>query len=289
MPELPEVETVRLDLEREVVGRCILSAWARPPDGLSPMILPDPEAFVAATRGARVLAATRYGKQLDLPLDTGWHLLAHLGMTGRLTIQRAEPGPSFPPADRHVWAALTMEPGWLGGDVLIFRDPRRLGVLEVTQSPRFRERLGVDPFDPAFDPEMVAEAIARRHAPIKMVLLDQRIVAGLGSIYADELCFIAGVYPTTPASDVPRDRLAMIVREMRPLLERAIAARGATIDGSPYRDLFGVAEEFRPQAYGRGGKPCPRCGTTMERARVGGGQRGRSYTYCPACQPAPQL
>jgi formamidopyrimidine-DNA glycosylase len=191
----------------------------------------------------------------------------------------------MPPEDRHIWAVLTLEPASGKGNLLTYRDPRRFGVLEVTRKPEFRERLGVDPFDAAFDPDAVAAAMARRRAPIKMVLLDQRIVAGLGSIYADELCFLAGVYPTTPACDVPADRLAIIVNQMRPLLERAIAARGATIQGSPYRDVFGVAEEFRPQAYGRGGLPCTRCGTTMEWARVGGGKNGRSYTYCPVCQP----
>src|SRR5215207_4352026 len=172
MPELPEVETVRRGLKRGAVGRRITRSWVRPPDRLRVIVRPDPETFVRATQGARILAAERYGKQLDLPLDNGWHLLAHLGMTGRLQLSQGAGEMDEGPVDRHVWAALALEPnGQRKDDLLVYRDPRRFGVIEVSEQPTFRERLGVDPFDARFDPELVAREIARRRAPIKMVLL----------------------------------------------------------------------------------------------------------------------
>jgi formamidopyrimidine-DNA glycosylase len=287
MPELPEVETVRQGLERGVVGRRITRTLVRPPDGLSLMVRPDTGTFIRATEGARILAAERYGKQLDLPLDNGWHLLTHLGMTGRLQLQQNDGTLEAETLERHVWAALALEPHGQGnGDLLVYHDPRRFGVIEVSERPTFRERMGVDPFDARFDPDLVASEMARRRAPIKMVLLDQRLIAGIGSIYADELCAIAGVHPGTRACDVSAEKLATIATQVRPLLQEAIAARGATLERSPYQDLFGVAKAFQPRAYGRGGKPCTACGTTMAWARLGAGKRGRSYTYCPACQPA---
>jgi formamidopyrimidine-DNA glycosylase len=288
MPELPEVETVRRNLERGAVGRRITRTWVRPPDGLRVIVRPDPETFVLATEGARIVAAERYGKQLDLPLDNGWHLLAHLGMTGRLQLQPAAAELEVELLDRHVWAALALAPDVQEiDDLLIYRDPRRFGVVEVSERPTFRDRLGVDPFDAQFDADRVVNEMARRRAPIKMVLLDQRLIAGIGSIYADELCSLGGVHPATRSCDVPPEKLAMIVAQVRPLLAQAIAARGATLERSPYQDLFGVGKTFQPRAYGRAGKPCLSCGTTMVRERLGAGKRGRSYTYCPACQPAP--
>jgi formamidopyrimidine-DNA glycosylase len=286
MPELPEVETVRRILEQGAVGRRVIRTRVRPPDGLRLMVRPDPNTFVWATEGTRILAAERYGKQLDLPLDNGWHLLAHLGMTGRLQLQKGDDALDDGPLAPHVWAAFAFESDdGRTGDLLVYRDPRRFGVIEVSERPTFRERLGVDPFDARFDPDRIAHQIARRRAPIKTVLLDQQLIAGIGSIYADELCALAGVHPATRACDLPPDRLAVILAQMRPVLEQAIAARGATLERSPYQDLFGVGKAFRPRAYGRSGKPCLSCGTTMERARLGSGKRGRSYTYCPACQP----
>jgi formamidopyrimidine-DNA glycosylase len=286
MPELPEVETVRRGLEQGAVGRRITSTWVRGPDGRRVVVRPDPETFVRATEGARILAAVRYGKQLELPLDNGWHILAHLGMTGRFQLQRRIEEADGEPPDRHIWAALSLAPdGPKPDDLLIYRDPRRFGVIEVSELPDFRERLGVDPFDARFDPDRVMGEIARRRAPIKMVLLDQQLIAGIGSIYADELCALAGVHPATRACDVSHTKLGLIVSQVRPLLERAIAARGATLERSPYQDIFGVGRAFQPRAYGRSGKPCLTCGATMEWSRIGAGKRGRSYTYCPACQP----
>ncbi len=286
MPELPEVETVRRVVARGVVGRRVAAAWVRPPDRHRLMVRPDAPTFKRATEGVRILSIERYGKQLDFPLDNGWHLLIHLGMTGRLELHQASGSLDAMEHPRHVWAALQLEPDpAIAHDLLIYRDPRRFGVVEVAERPDFRARMGVDPFDERFDPRQVALAIGKRRAPIKMVLLDQRIIAGLGSIYADELCFAAGIHPETRACDVPAERLAALVAEIRPMLERAIAGEGARLDRSPYQDLFGRVGTFNPRAYGRGGKPCVACGTPMQSARVGEGRRGRSYAYCPACQP----
>lgn len=288
MPELPEVETLRRQLLPWLVGRRIERAWIRPPDGRRAVVRPDPDRVRRVAEGATLLGIDRHGKRLDLKLDNGCHLLVHLGMTGRLELRAVSVAASADRLPPHSWIALALGPHRLTDRaLLVYRDPRRLGSIEAAEHPFDRRQIGIDPFDPDFDPAIIAAQIARRRAPIKSVLLNQHLIAGLGSIYADELCFLAGVNPRTPAAQVPRESLARMLSEVRPLLQRAIAGHGATLDRSPYQDIFGTARTFLPRAYGRAGEPCVSCGAGMVRERLGNGSRGRTYTYCPVCQPSP--
>jgi formamidopyrimidine-DNA glycosylase len=145
--------------------------------------------------------------------------------------------------------------------------------------------MGPEPLDDDFDAEALACELQRHKVMIKAALLDQRRVAGLGNIYADEVCFEAGVHPAVRASDLSLDQLRRIVACMRPILERAIAARGATLKDGGYQDLFGQFGEFIPKAYGNTGSPCVTCGIAIEHGKLGHGKGARSYHFCPACQP----
>ena len=276
MPELPEVETVRRQLEPQIVGRRILHSWARLPRITRPSI----EDFVAGTQGQTVLAARRRGKQLYFPLEGGANLLLHLGMTGRLHVEDAESDFDADALHKHIHAVLRLD----NARQLVFTDPRTFGGVGVSQNLDFLNAYGPEPLDDDFDQSAMAQSLAKRSVKIKAALLDQKLVSGLGNIYADEICFLAGVHPATPANAVPMEKLKLIVSHMKPVLERAIANRGATLKDGGYQDTFGEYGAFIPDAYGQTGKPCRICGTSIERGTLGPGKSARSYHFCPKCQ-----
>jgi formamidopyrimidine-DNA glycosylase len=150
------------------------------------------------------------------------------------------------------------------------------------------QQMGPEPLDLDFDEAALVNKLRIRSAKIKAAILDQKLVAGLGNIYADEVCFLAGVHPATPANQVPLKKLKVLVSQMRPVLERAIAARGATLKDGGYQDTFGQFGEFIPQAYGRTGEECNNCGTPIERGVLGASKTARSYHFCPKCQKLPK-
>lgn len=284
MPELPEVETIRRTLAPHLVGQTVREIWLWRPSvwrGKPPRLL----------QGRRVLALTRRGKHLFFHLDGGCSLTlhAHLGMTGRLLYRASRPpvvsdrlatserpAASEPP-EKHVQAVLLFEEGELH-----FRDVRRFGYLELTGEEEIVSslRLGPEPLDPDFGPAVLAASFQGRRAPVKALLLDQRLLAGVGNIYADESLHRAGISPWRPAGELgpeERERLAGALREV---LEEAIAWRGTTF--SDYRDGEGQPGGFasRLRVYGREGEPCPRCGHPVVRQRLG----GRGTYFCPHCQ-----
>lgn len=279
MPELPEAETLRLQLEPLIVGQRIQRSWARLPR----RTFPDIDQFIRLSSNTRLIAAKRRGKQIYFPLENGWSFLVHLGMSGRLHLE-SDPGGagsmSFPPDRKHVHAALLFE----NGSQLLFTDPRTFGAVGVSRDLPFLQELGPEPLDANFDEAALVAQLKKRTAKIKSVLLDQKTVAGLGNIYADELCFLARVHPATPANQVPRQKLRFLVSQMKPVLERAIAARGATLKDGGYQDLFGTSGEYFPLAYGRTGEPCQECSTSIERGKLGLGKSARSFHFCPNCQ-----
>ncbi len=277
MPELPEVETTARSLRPHLAGRAIVGV--RAPDYL-PLIAPyRGEEFVAALLGCRVREVGRRGKYLLLFLEDGRVLSVHLGMSGRLLFL-----PRGTPSDRHTHAVLELE----GGQALHFRDPRKFGRIRLLSAEAYvalDRRLGPEPLSPAFTQEVLAERL-RRHprARLKALLLDQRFLAGLGNIYADEALFRAGLHPLRPAQ-LSGEEIARLHRAIREVLEEAIAAEGTTLADRGF--LFGAGEEGRfaerLQVYGRAGQPCPRCTTTLRREYV----LGRSSTFCPCCQSPP--
>jgi formamidopyrimidine-DNA glycosylase len=271
VPELPEVETVVRDLRPRVVGRCI----ERVRVGKHPLRRPWQARWTKALAQRRVEAARRRGKWIVLDLDGGGHLVVHLGMTGQFTVVSS----AEPMAD-HVHAIFSLD----DGRELRFRDVRRFGSLtlfaDADQLHEFFETagLGPEPFDLPAD--YWRERLAAMDRCLKAVLLDQRVVAGVGNIYADESLFQAQLHPAQTARSLSAGDADRLRQAIAAVLNQAIARRGSSIrdyvGGSGLRGEF--QNEFR--VYGRTGQPCPRCQTAIERLRLA----GRSTHFCPKCQ-----
>lgn len=280
MPELPEAETVRRQLEPQIVGSKIQVAWARLPRRTFPSIAE----FIENMQGARIVSAKRRGKQIYFPLDNGLNFLVHLGMTGRLHVEEngaaLEPSTLEDSLPKHVHAILQFE----DNRQLVFTDPRTFGAVGVTRELPFLTAMGPEPLDEDFDESALVAKLKMRRVPIKAAILDQKIVAGLGNIYADEVCFLARIHPLTKACDVSIAKLKVLVAHMKPVLERAIEARGATLKDGGYQDIFGAFGEYIPLAYGNTGQPCNVCETPMQRGVLGPGKSARSFHFCPNCQ-----
>jgi formamidopyrimidine-DNA glycosylase len=267
MPELPEVETIRAQLEPRLVGRTLELVSILDPRLTRPL---DPREVAAELEGTRVVAVERRGKYLVLRLSTGAALLVHLRMTGSF---------GFEPTS-HERAVLVLE----GGDRLVYRDVRRFGTWLVVDAvelePYLSAKNGPEPLSPRFTSAWLAEQLSRRRAPLKAVLLDQRVVAGLGNIYADEALWRARLNPMRRANEVEPEDVPRLQRAIRVALRKGIARQGASLRdyAKPDGATGAMQEEFR--AYGREGEPCPRCGTPIAKTRVG----GRGTWYCPHCQ-----
>ena len=274
MPELPEVETVARSLRPRIVGRTIAGF-----DLLDRTLLrAGGRRGLEALRGRLVLGVRRRGKMLLVELDGGRTLVFHLKMTGQVLF--AGEGT---PRDKHVRLAVRFADG---RDELRFRDVRRFGFLLCLDGPPESAcgelaRLGPEPL--AVGPAEFAAILRGRKGRIKSVLLDQRRLAGIGNIYADEMLFAAGIHPEKPASSIGPGAVERLHGSMRRILESAIAAGGSTL--RDYRDADGQAGGFQSdhRVYGRTGKPCPVCGEPVRMRRVG----GRSSHFCPKCQPRP--
>jgi formamidopyrimidine-DNA glycosylase len=276
LPELPEVETVAADLRPHLVGRTITACEVRFPTIVRH---PEPERFAALLTGRRIEAVTRRGKYILHHLDGPGEptlLVVHLGMTGQW---RCVP-PETPEPD-HLHAVLTLD----DGRQLRYRDARRFGRLLLgTESElvaaRKLPRLGPEPLDPAFTGADLYRRLHVRRAPLKALLLDQMVVAGVGNIYADESCFRARVRPDRPASSLSRRAVGRLHDALAELLAEAIVNRGSSVDS--YRDAWGEMgqEQELLQVYGRGGEPCVRCGRPLAVVRLA----GRTTVFCRRCQ-----
>lgn len=273
MPELPEVEVTRQSLAPRIEGAVIVaSRWGKPlrwPLGCAP------EALVGLTVGG----VQRRGKYLWLALQSGGvpagGLLLHLGMSGALHF-----GGAAPPGDHDHFDLVTTQ------GTLRLTDPRRFGSvvwsasLQVDPAAKLLSRLGLEPFDPAFDGPYLHAALARRRQAIKPVLLSGDIVVGAGNIYACEALFVAGIDPRTASQRLSRPRATRLSEAVRAILAQAIALGGSTL--RDFRDAHGMAGAFQQVAnvYGRQGLPCNICATPIRRVVQG----QRSTFFCPACQ-----
>jgi formamidopyrimidine-DNA glycosylase len=274
MPELPEVETVRARLEPKLVGRRLEQVEVYDARLTRPF---DPAEVAAELQGERVAALDRRGKYLVVRFESGRVLLIHLRMTGQLLHTNGGPPPA---ADPHRRAVVRLDDG---SDV-IYRDVRRFGTWLLVEpgelDPYLSARVGGEPLGPAFTSKRLAEALAGRRAPVKAVLLDQRRLAGVGNIYADEALWRARIHPLRPAGELRDDEIRALRRGIRSALKAGIARQGATL--STYRTPEGgrgrMQHEFK--VYGRAGEPCDRCGTPIEKIRAA----GRGTWYCHACQ-----
>ncbi|RYX83554.1 bifunctional DNA-formamidopyrimidine glycosylase/DNA-(apurinic or apyrimidinic site) lyase [bacterium] len=275
MPELPEAETVRSQVEPHVVGATIIESWAKTPHLTSPSV----SEFIERTRGQKIVAAKRRGKQIYFPLENGDNLLVHLGMTGKLSI---EDDSEWKPEElhRHVHGVWRLS----NGKRWVFTDPRTFGELAVSRDLPFLTKMGPEPLDEDFPVEELVEKLGRKNVKIKAAILDQSLIAGLGNIYADEACFRARIHPETRASAISEDKLRELLGHMRPILEEAIQGRGSTLKDGGYQDANGDYGTFRPQMYGRTGLPCVICETPVQRGVLGASKSARSFHFCPSCQ-----
>lgn len=274
MPELPEVETIRQRLAPLVEGRTLERVSILDPRVTRPLA---PEEVAAELEGEVVAKLDRRGKYLIFRFESGRALLIHLRMTGNLLH-----GPNGAATDDpHRRAVVTLD----DGSDITYRDVRRFGtwlLLEQGEDePYLAERLGGEPLASSFTARALASRVARRRAPIKAALLDQRTVAGMGNIYADEALWDARVHPLRPAGGLNPDELRRLRRSIRRALEKGIERQGTTL--SDYRTPDGGrgAMQHELKVYGRDGKPCHRCGTPIEKIRVA----GRGTWLCPKCQP----
>jgi formamidopyrimidine-DNA glycosylase len=269
MPELPEVETIANGLNKRVAGDRIDSVWV----GSKPEPLKSPAAEISvALEGAQVERVRRVGKHIvfDLASSAGqdkrqW--IVHLGMTGKMLVATAE---NETPKHTHLVARLA------SGRELRFVDPRRFGRLEVRASDFSGP--GAEPLQ--IGVEEFARLFHRSKAPVKAALLNQKLLHGVGNIYADEALFRAHVRPRRRANSLTRPELRKLHAALQKVLQAAIAAGGSSI--SDYVDADGEAGFFQIQhrAYGREGKPCMRCKTPIKKIVVA----GRGTHYCPRCQ-----
>ena len=273
MPELPEVETVRLRLEPAVVGRRFEAVEIADPRLTRPE---DPRLVEAELVGERVEALDRRGKYLIFRFESGRGLLVHLRMTGSF---RHAPGDGLPD-DPYRRAVVRLDDG---SDVA-YRDVRRFGtwlLLEPDELPPYLEaRVGREPLTAAFTAKRLAERLHGRRAPIKAALLDQRTLAGMGNIYVDEALWRARIHPLRPAGELTLDEVKRIHRGVRQALQAGLARQGATLRDYVTPDGAAGAMQHEFKVYGRAGEPCDRCGTPIEKTHAG----GRGTWYCPHCQ-----
>ncbi len=274
MPELPEVETVRRQLEPALVGRRFDQVSIDDPRLVRPY---EPAEVAAELEGERVAAVERRGKYLVVRFESGRVLLIHLRMTGSLL---CAPSGSLPD-DPHRRAVVRLEDG---SDVA-YRDVRRFGtwlLLEPDETePYLAARVGEEPLETLFTAARLDERLAGRRTSLKAALLDQRTLAGMGNIYVDEALWLARLNPLRPAAGLDRNELRRLHRGIRAALEHGLARQGSTLRDYRLPDGSGgsMQDEFR--VYGRRDEPCDRCGTLITRTQVA----GRTTWFCPTCQP----
>jgi formamidopyrimidine-DNA glycosylase len=286
MPELPEVETVRRGLKPVLEGARLVHVLARRPD----LRFPLPDDFRARLEGATVQSLERRAKYLLARLDTGETLVMHLGMTGRFDIEAkgavtrpgvfVRPGPE---GAKHAHVVFDTD----AGHRIVYCDPRRFGFMGLVPTTHLTEHpwflgMGPEPLGSLFDAVSLAKSLAGRSQAIKTLLLDQRIVAGLGNIYVCEALHRAHISPLKPGGKVAKARLAALVDAIRSVLEEAIDAGGSTLRDFASTDGALGYFQHRFRAYGREDQPCLTrgCRGVIRRTVQG----ARSTFYCPVCQ-----
>lgn len=273
MPELPEVETIRADLARQLAGRQFTGAevfWERT------IARPAAARFGPMLAGRRIVEIGRRGKFLVFGLDQGATLVAHLRMTGRLRLR-----PAGAEHGRHLRAVLYLD----GGEELHFEDQRKFGrlylVCDESELQQVLAKVGPEPLASTFTLDELHRRLDGRRARLKPLLLDQRFLAGLGNIYADEALFRARLHPLRRSDTLVPEEVARLHEGILEALREGIRHRGTTL--ASYRDAWGTAgrNQERLLVFRQQGRPCPRCGTPIEKLRVA----GRGTHVCPSCQP----
>ncbi len=278
MPELPEVEVVRRDLDREVAGKKIKAVKT---NGARTVRRHKNRAeFAARLEGKRVTGVGRRGKYLLVRLEGGEVLVIHLGMSGQLL--RAKSAKQALPKHTHVVITFTQ------GGQLRFVDPRTFGEMFVTTPDELAEQvpelahLGFDPIDDVMSWNHFGGLLAARHTKLKPLLMDQRFLAGIGNIYSDEILWGAGLRWDRMSDSLSAQEIRRLYRAMVETLQDAVKYRGSSLADEQYVDLFGQPGEYQNyhQVYDKEGAPCQRCRRPLRRARFS----NRSTFFCEACQ-----
>ena len=285
MPELPEVEVVRLGLERGVVGRRLADVSVQH-DRAVRRHEPGAADFVGRLVGRTLTGARRRGKYLWLTLDSGEALSGHLGMSGQLLVV-----PGDKPVETHLRVRFRFADD---GRELRFVDQRTFGGLHVeplvevdgSVVPRSVEHVARDPLDPRFDDDLFVARLRRKDTGVKRALLDQTLVSGIGNIYADETLWRARLHGGRVAAEVTRPKARELLGHARDVLRESLAQGGTSFDAL-YVSTEGFSGLFARElhAYGREGEPCDRCGTPLRREPW----TNRSSYSCPRCQPRPRV
>ena len=275
MPELPEVETVRRGLAMALEGKRLSRVEVRRPD----LRRPFPDRFAERLKGRRFRSFRRRAKYLLIGLDSGEDWLIHLGMSGRMLVGQGWPNE----LDAHDHVVVGAE----DGTVVRFNDARRFGVMDLiaageTETHPLIAGIGPEPLDEAFDGAALAARLKGKAAPIKAALLDQRVVAGIGNIYASEALFRAGISPTRKSGTVQGERAGRLMAAVRAVLSEAIEAGGSSL--RDHRQTSGELGYFQHsfKVYEREGERCPACRSKTGIRRLV--QSGRSTFYCAKCQ-----
>lgn len=272
MPELPEVESVVRGLVRSLPGHQITRTEVRRPD-----VIPcGARHLQKGLKGARIRHVERRAKNIVISLDPGGVLAVNLGMTGKLLYF----GDGRVARTSHPAVRFHLD----GGSRLVFDDVRRFGTVEYLSTAEWRDRdlrFGPEPLSDAFGAEVLLEGLARSRSPLRSWLLDQRRVAGVGNIYANEALHLAGLHPQRSANSVNPERAEALFEGLRQTLSEAVALGGTTL--RDYVDSEGKRGQYAAnlRVYGREGQPCGQCGDRVMRTVFG----GRSAFHCPTCQP----
>ena len=271
MPELPEVETIKNELLPHILGRWVSGVtlfW----EGI--VRQPSVKEFCSRLIGQELTGLARRGKYLIFSLTSGEVLIIHLKMTGSLLLK-----PALTEADKFVRAVICLDKG----TEIHFRDPRKFGVMWlVKEADSIVGKLGPEPLEAGFIPQVLAQRLANRTAPIKALLSDQTFIAGIGNMYADEALFAARIHPLRSGGSLSRDEIERLHSAIQRVLRSAIGNKGASVENYFRPDgTLGTAHFQFQVAHRLGGKLCPVCGTPVERIPV----RNRGTYFCPKCQP----
>lgn len=278
--ELPEVEVMRRDLEKDVVGRRVKVAEVRPSKNAMRVIRRHGKRkdFTSRIEGRKISKVERHGKYILMELDDGDVLVTHFGMSGQYVR-----GNKRMPVAPHTHVVMTFTQG---GD-LRFIDPRTFGELFITNQDELGKvkelnHIAIDPLDHVFTWPTFQMKLAEKAAKMKSLLMDQKFISGLGNIYSDEVLFAAGLRYDRMSDTLSSQEVRRLYRAIQETLQDAIRYRGTTLEDEAYVDLNGEPGAFQTElkVYGRAGLPCRRCRTPIESVKIG----GRNAYYCPQCQ-----
>ena len=277
MPELPEVEVLRRDLDKEIVGKKIKSVEV---SGTRSVRRQKKKEFIDLLEGRKIVSVQRRGKYLVMRLDDPEALVVHLGMSGQLL--RAKTAREKPPKHTHVVITFTQ------GGLLRFVDPRTFGEMFVTKFEDLDEQvdelahLGLDPLETAMSWELFGRMLAEKKMKLKTLLMDQKFMAGIGNVYSDEILFQAGLRWDRMSDSLSQQEVRRLYRAISETLQDAVKYRGSSLADEQYVDLFGQPGEYQQyhQVYDREGEACQRCRRPIQRARYS----NRSTFFCEACQ-----